>query len=423
MKIFVKGDRTKLLIASLVGQSIEFYDLALIAFFSFKISELYFPKFDSFISLLLSLITFGVGFLSRPVGAILFGYIGDKIGRKSSYQMSIVFMGIPMLVIAALPTYYQIGVWAPLILLLARFAQGLCVGGEYNGSAIFFLEHLKSSNKAFYSALISAGAIFGFFLAAFVAKIFSNDSLPHWAWRIPFFIGALVAFLGLYIRKNISETPVFQSLKERQNQVSFPLRAIYKETLLNSLATIGLGCCMGSISLTVVSYIPIHAEKFINFSHNLSVNLNLIGILFYMIFTIISGRLADKYSVFKILSVTTISILLLVFPIFYLLSIKNFYVFMCGNIMLGTLAGLLLGSTNYFLYQLYPAKIRYTGVCFNFAIGLALFGGTASIVNSLLAKNIGVIMGPATYLMFSSIIGLVSLGVVKTKKLLIHDTF
>ena len=202
--------RKKLVGFAAAGTIFEYYDLGLIGFLSVLFGEIYFPVDDPLLSTVAAMGTFAIAYLARPVGALVFGHIGDRYGRKKALISSLSIVTLPTIVIGFLPTYNSIGILAPMILVACRFFQGLGVGGEYNGSAIFYLEHESDkANKGFYSSLLSTAGLTGFLLASVVAYLVTLPELPDQAWRIAFFIGSFIALIGWYIRRQFAETLSF----------------------------------------------------------------------------------------------------------------------------------------------------------------------------------------------------------------------
>ena len=196
-----------------IGNLIEFYNFLLYAFFAHDISSLFFPTQDKVISLILAFSLFALGFISRPVGSLLFGYIGDKYGRRHSLVLSLYMMAVPTFLIAWLPTYQSWGLASPLLLVLFRIMQGIAIGGEYTGSAIFLGEHAPAKTRGLWVSCIPSttalGVLSGSVVALLAAKILTHEQLLAWGWRVPFMLGALLCLLGVLLRRYLPETPVF----------------------------------------------------------------------------------------------------------------------------------------------------------------------------------------------------------------------
>jgi len=210
------SNKKKVIIASVLGNALELYDFSLYGIFVPLFATLFFPTGNPTVALLASLATFAVGFLTRPLGGILFGYLGDRFGRKNALLISIMLMALPTLIISFLPTYAQIGILAPILLLLCRLLQGLCAGGEYTGASIFIIEHLGKSRRGLAGSLISASGAIGSLIAMLLGAALLQPGLPEWSWRIPFLMGAFLALIGFYIRRSLQESPEFTELLVQQ---------------------------------------------------------------------------------------------------------------------------------------------------------------------------------------------------------------
>jgi len=408
----------KILRAAMVGNILEYYDLGLIGFVAPVMSYLFFPTDIPILSIVATLGTFAVGFLARPIGALLFGHIGDKLGRKRALFLSVFLMSIPTLLIGVLPTYHSIGMMAPILLITFRFMQGLCTGGEYNGSAIFFIEHnTDSSRNGLYSSLISASALIGFFLAACLAYLCTRSGLDPHGWRIPFFFGVAIAIVGMYIRNNLDETPAFNRLKSERRTVSVPIKNVLLEETTTSLCTIGIGWCMGFLSLTLVG-LNAFLTKVLLIPENIALITNMGAVFLYMLITPFMGMLTDRIGPYKLMVSVAISSIVLAYPIFYLLSLRTTAGVFFGQAILATLAASFIAPSNLLTFSLFPTKSKYTGISFNFSFGLAVFGGCSPLVISLLSYRINTHFGPTLYMLASAIIGLLSLIVIKKKNLL-----
>lgn len=409
-------NRFKLLATSLIGSSLEFYDLALFGFLTPILSPLFFPTTNPTVSMIASLGAFAAGFITRPLGAIFFGHIGDKYGRKTSLMVSIILIGLPTFFIGIMPTYEQIGILCPILVVLCRFFQGVCVGGEYNGSAIFFLEHCEPSKRGFFGGLISAAAVLGFFMASGVTIVCTQSWMPSWGWRLSFILGSAIALFGLYIRKDISETPEFNQVKQKQAVKKLPLMEIFRDMPLSALYTIGIGSCMGTLSLTLFGYMIPYLTKEIGFTRETAMHLNFIAIFWYMMFTPFVGYIADKIGPHKIMLFTATLALLCSKLIYLLLSSNEMQYALLGQLMLATLAASFLGPSNLLIYSVFPTALRYSGVSFNFSLGLAVLGGNAPLIAATLICITGDKTSPALYIMSMAIIGILSLLGIHSKR-------
>lgn len=206
-------------VAGALATLFEWYDYAVYGYFAVIIGKNFFPAADSLTELMSTFAVFATGFVMRPLGAIVFGFIGDKFGRRKALSLSVIMMAIPTCILGILPTYQQIGIVAPILLIIIRLVQGLAVGGNYGGSFVFAIEHAKPNKEGFIGSLVMVGVIVGILLGSAAAAIFSHllspDSLELWGWRIPFLLGIVAIFSGLYIKEYTEETPSFQAMHDK----------------------------------------------------------------------------------------------------------------------------------------------------------------------------------------------------------------
>ena len=232
------------LMAGAIGNVLEWYDFALYGYFAPVFAAMFFPSEQPFVSLLSTFGVFAIGFLARPLGALLFGHIGDTIGRREALAWSIILMAIPTIVVGMLPTYAMIGIAAPLILTCCRFLQGISVGGELTGSVTFLVEHAASSERGYigswagFSAQV--GALLGSGVGTLVASTLTDEALHQWGWRIPFLLGSLIAFIGWYLRTRISESPAFEHMRHAGALSAAPIREVFTHQRGAVVKVIGL---------------------------------------------------------------------------------------------------------------------------------------------------------------------------------------
>lgn len=207
----------KMVATSALGNTLEFYDFVICGVFIAKISEVFFPASSPTVALFASIFAFSAAFFTRPLGAYVFGLIGDKFGRKVALTYSMILMGFPTITIALLPGYATLGIMSPIILVFCRMIQGLSTGGEYNGSAIFAIEHGNSNQMGLISGIIGGSCMIGAMFASFAGSIMLQPDMPEWAWRIPFAIGALASFVGFIMRKSAKETDAYLQIVAKKN--------------------------------------------------------------------------------------------------------------------------------------------------------------------------------------------------------------
>jgi MHS family proline/betaine transporter-like MFS transporter len=401
----VHHDRKRVVWAGIVGNVMEWYDFAIYGFFARTIGNLYFPSDDPSSSLLAAYGVFAVGFLMRPLGAILFGHIGDRVGRGPALLWSVVAMAVPTLIMGLLPTYAQIGVWASVLMLLCRMMQGLAVGGEYTSSAVFLAETAEPGKRGAASAWAVFGATGGILLGSAVGALVLNalplEQVVAWGWRIPFIFGVLVGVTGFILRRRMpfdkpaakEGSPLLQALREHPvamlqavavslvNAVAFYLIFVYLVTWLKLAADLGARTALQINSLNMII---------------------LIGVVLFM------SRLSDRIGRRPILLAASIGILLLAWPLFELMRTGEvLYVFL-GQLGFTLLIGS-FGSVNpIVLCEIFPREVRCSAVsaAYNLSVGLA--GGTAPAVATWLIETTGNPITPAFYIMVCAAISAVA---------------
>ncbi len=390
--------KKKIVLASVVGNALEFFDFTLYGVFAGVIAALYFPSSDPTTSLLMSLGAFGVGFLMRPFGAMVFGYIGDHFGRKKALSFSVLMMGLPTLIIGLLPGYEVLGIGASLIVVLCRLLQGLCTGGEYNGAAIFSLEHMNA-RPGLIGGLITASCVIGAFTATFLGKITQMDDMPSWAWRLPFFFGAFISVAGFYIRRNLPETPLFQealrkkeaSLKKsegRDQSKSMDARkSLWSQWARTislywkpSLITFSFGGFNGALSYTLFGFLSLYLSRYCGLSLSEAMGMNLYGLLAFMIGSPLMGMALDVSRGRVFFQRISLGILLLSVPIFLCLLSKIWALMILGQICLGLCTAAIAGTGHGAMQNLFPVATRYRGISFFFSLGMGIFGGGVPIL-------------------------------------------
>jgi len=390
------GDRRRVVWAGIVGNVMEWYDFAIYGFFARTIGSLYFPAEDPRTSLLAAYAVFAVGFFMRPLGAILFGHIGDRVGRGPALLWSVVAMAVPTFVMALLPTYEQIGIWASVLMLVCRMIQGLAVGGEYTSSAIFLAETAEPGRRGAASAWAVFGATGGILLGSAVGALVMNtlplEQVVAWGWRVPFLFGVLVAVAGFILRRRMpfdkpaakEGSPMLRALREHPvamlqavaltlvNAVAFYLIFVYLITWLKLAADMGARTALQINSLNMVI---------------------LIGVVLAM------SRLSDRIGRKPILTTAAIGLLIFAWPLFELMRTGEvLYVFL-GQLGFTLLIGS-FGSINpIVLCEAFPRHVRCSAVsaAYNLSVGLA--GGTAPAVATWLIEETGNVSMPAFYIM------------------------
>ncbi len=403
---------SKVLFAAMAGNALEFYDFTLYGFFVAILAPLYFPSVDPTVSLISGFGVFALGFLMRPLGALLFGHIGDKYGRKRALSLSIFGIALPTAAIGLLPTYDQIGIFAPLFLILFRLIQGLCTGGEYNGAGVFVVEHSKEGYRGFLGSLLTSSGCLGALLACIVGSIFVNSNLPQWCWRIPFLFGLVIGFIGYYLRKKVDETLTTNNTQEAK----LPIIEVFRHHPLPLLICIFIGSAATIPLYIITTFMNSRLAALGIITHQQMMLMNAFVLLILTVMMPIMGWIADKVGYKKLMSFSCISLFILAYPFFVIYSMQNLYLIVIFQILMLSLNEAFVGPSNAYMSSLFPQNFRYSGVAFGYCVGLSLFGGTAPYVAEWLIKATSHQTSPSLCIMWGAFMGAIALFLSKYAK-------
>ena len=410
------GKQKKVVLAGAIGNALEWYDFTIYAFFVPIIALQFFPNKDPFLSLLATFGVFAVGFLVRPLGAILFGYIGDHAGRKKALVISMIMMSFPTFLIGLLPNYSTIGLLAPLLLVGLRIVQGLAVSGELTTATVFLIEHADHNKRGVAGSLAMAGALLGMVLSSIIAtmmtELVSDVQLAAWGWRVPFLVGGLVGIIGLVVRLRSIDPEVYsqaQAIQEtgarrvsvKSHISSLDYRMLYTGILLTSI--------MGIANYYLVAYFNIFLVKTQGLPLRPVMVVNTIAITIQIIITLLMGRLSDSLGRKRVLGAGILSLGVLAYPIFWLLTQHDIYMALIGEVLFATAAGAITGLIPTTLAEMFDTYHRNMGISISYNISLAIFGGTAPLIAISLVASTHNLFAPAWYLMSCATLAFLSL--------------
>ncbi len=408
--------RRKLIVPGIVGNILEWYDFSLYGYFAPIISVLFFPTSNQFLSLLATFGVFAIGFLMRPLGGILFGYFGDRVGRKKTLATAVILMAIPTTLIGLLPTYEQIGISAGVLLTICRLLQGLAVGGEFSGSIVYILEHAPTHRRGLYGSWAMFSAFAGLLLGSGVAAItgFLPDNLLNtWGWRIPFLLGIVLGGIGLYLRLLMPETPNFVAAQQKRQLVHNPIKHAFKTACLPMFMSIGLVFlpAMGFYLLFV--YLSSYMTTFLHIPLRTALSINSLSMLGIILIMPWMGLLSDKIGRKKILYLGAIGFITFSCPLFLLLQQATFMAVLCAQFCFAILVCFAYAAIPATLVELFNTNVRYTAMSFPYNLSNALFGGTAPLVATFLIGMTGNQLAPSFYLIFAGFIMLIFVYLLK----------
>ncbi len=406
---------TRVIVAASLGNAIEWFDFLVYGYFAVTISKVFFPSGNETASLLLTLGTFSVSFLVRPVGAIVIGAYTDRVGRKAGLTLSILLMVIGTTMTALMPGYATIGVAAPILILVARLVQGFSVGGEF-GSAVTFLAEQTASRKGFVASWQWASTgITGVLASGFgivLTSVLSPAQIVEWGWRVPFLFGILVGPVGLYIRRRLDETPEYVEIEPTRT----PVRDVLREHPIEVLLAIGAAVISNS-SAYIILYIPTYAMKELHLPQVTGFIATLVGAVILGVASPFAGHLSDKFGRNGILTGTAWLFFLTTFPVFYLMVA---YPSLATAILAaGWLSLVKAGYSGVLpsqLAELFPTAIRGIGVSLSFAIAVTIFGGFTPFVATGLIAVTGNSLSPSFYIMFTAALSIIALVFVQRRR-------
>lgn len=408
----MKNKKKRIIVATL-GTFLEWAEFTYYAYIADLIATLFFPKLGAHLGLIATFSVFAIGYFFRPLGSLYFGYLGDKMGRKVALQASIMLMGIASLLIGCLPTYNRIGIFAPIFLILLRCIQGFAVSGEFNGSAIFLIEHdaEKPCQAGSWTGFASAlGMMFG----ALMSTLIYLPHMPDWAWRVPFLIGTLSCFCALYFRKNLSESPAYLSIKH--DKKINPLKILFKHYKAK-LVQAGLIVASLGIYIYIMNvYYASHLAKYTSLPQTQTKFIVTVAQGFVVLFIVLIGMIADKYKDQNIIKFGLLGYFIAA-PLAYWVPQTNSFSFILLVQIPYALCNALVGVPIFkLLNDFFPTQIRYSGVSLAWGFSMAIFGGTAPLIANYLQSLLKTPIAPIFYILLSAAVALFVLSDTKEFK-------
>lgn len=402
--------KKRIITAGMIGEVLEWYDFTLYGFFAPILATLFFPNHDPMLSILATFGGFAAGYFMRPIGGVFFGHLGDRYGRKKVLALTLVLMAIPTFCMGLLPTYANIGMYAPALLIFLRMLQGFSCGGEYTGSIIFLYEHANDNRRGFFSSLAIMGSFVGGLLSVAAIGI-TTSSMTHqhllaWGWRIPFLVGIITAIIGFYVRLKVSDTPVFEDLKNRAKLVSTPIKNIFlqhKKTLL-TVAGINIQCAV--LSYIVLMYLPTFLTTIAHIPMPKAMMLNLTFILTMMSSIPLIGFLSDKVGGKSLLLIAAVGTVSLTYPMYHLFLQSHVHLMFIGEIIFALLTATGMAAAAKIMNNISSPELRYSCVSVGHGICDCIFGGTAPFVATLLVHKMHTPIAPAYYIVTAAMITL-----------------
>jgi MHS family proline/betaine transporter-like MFS transporter len=414
--------KKRYLIGCTIGNACEWYDFVIYGSLASILSVNFFPEADKLASLMMVFAVFAAGFLVRPLGGVIFGYIGDKKGRKKAFIYTILLMALPALAIGFLPTYNEIGRLAPILLLVCRLLQGMAVGGEYPIMITYIAELAPPEKRGYISCYANVTTVVGVFLATLtvtlITKVFSHEALVSFAWRIPFFLASLTILLGAYIRQKLPESSLFLS---EQNNFYSPLMDTLKNNKLDIVRIFGYTICIAVAYYTFNVFSTTYFSSTLGVDYLTALYISTASVLFLIFLLPLMGSFSDKYGRKKMAIFSIISMILFIYPVYLAFSEKILWLSILSQFFFAFLVSLYLAPLPALLVEQTSTKTRCSTIAIGYNFALALFGGSAPMVNMYLIKIFESDSAPAIYLIITGIASLIPAFFMKdlTKKCLL----
>ncbi len=400
--------------AASVGNALEFYDLLIYGYFAITIARLFFPTGDELTSLLLSVGTFGLSFVMRPLGAVVLGAYADRVGRKKALTASILLMMVGTGMIAFTPTYATIGLWSPAIVILARLIQGFSTGGEFGAATAFMVEHAPASRRGFYASWQASTQGLATIMAAGLSALITGLLLPAevdaWGWRIAFVFGLLIGPVGFYIRRHVSETPEFTAAARNAKVAASPLRELL--TGNRSGLLLGGAIVAGITGFNYVQkvYMPTFAVKQLHLAASSALGCAVVTGLMLMVFSPLFGSLSDRFGRGRCMLIALGLVALSTWPLFaVLVALPTVGTLLAVQAIVGVLLAAILAPMPALLAELFPLATRGSGLAISYNVSVTIFGGFAPLIVTWLIGATGNKVSPSFYVLATAVVSLAAL--------------
>ncbi|MEU6404333.1 glycine betaine/L-proline transporter ProP [Streptomyces sp. NPDC046985] len=415
--------------AASLGNAMEWFDFGVYSYLAVTLGHVFFPSGNATVQLLSSFATFAVSFLVRPLGGMVFGPMGDKIGRKKILAVTMIMMAVGTFAIGLIPSYAAIGFWAPTLLILFRLVQGFSTGGEYGGASTFIAEYAPDRRRGFFGSFLELGTLAGYVgasgLVTILASVLGDGGMESWGWRVPFLVAGPIGLVGLYLRLRLDETPAFQKLENASAHRAPEAASAVESTAKGDLAKIFRDywptlvlcvCLVGAYNITdymLLSYMPTYLSDDMGYSetHGLLILIATMVLLMLVINQV--GKLSDRIGRKPVLMAGMLGFLLLSLPSLLLVGQGGVWAVSAGMVLLGLSLVCLLGTMSAALPALFPTQVRYGSLSIGYNVATSLFGGTTPLVITALISVTGSELMPAYYVMGAALVGVIAVACMK----------
>lgn len=407
-----KGLR-KSLVAGSIGVFVHWFDWAVYAYLATTVAKIFFPEQSGSAGLLAVFAVFAIAFFVRPIGSVIFGYIGDRHGRKQTLSVVIITMAAGTLLLGLLPSYNSIGILAPILLVVARVIQGLAAGGEFGSAAAFLAEFSPAKKRGFGCSWIEVGAVFGFLAASFVVwilhSVLSPEAVLAWGWRVPFLMTVPLAAVGLYIRLRIEDTPEYRAIEEMETVSTQPIREVFRSNGKQFAQTVGIETFMNSTFYVVLVYLLTYQEEVIGLPASQAALLSTLASVVAIGIIPLSGMASDRFGRKPVLTAAAVLLMAGAIPLFMLMHQGTLTAGFISTFLLTATLALILGTHAATVAELFPTRTRQSGLSMAYSVAGAFFAGTLPYINTWLISVTGNQMVPAYALVVVGLIGFLTL--------------
>lgn len=417
-----KQIQRRALAGSLVGSTIEWYDFLLYATVApIVFAPQFFPDSDPFVAIMLAYFGHALTFFIRPFGGVFFAHIGDRIGRKKTLVVTLSMMGLGTMAIGLIPNYDQIGVWAPALLFACRIVQGLAIGGEWGGALLLAVEYAPKNRRGYFGAIPQTGVTWGLILGNLALLISLSlagpDVFAQWAWRIPFIISVVLIFLGLWIRKELDETPAFKKVLERGTVERNPLGATLRNHWVEVLIAIAVKAVETAPFYIFVSFMVSYAKTQLGYSNAQALTAIMVGAIVSSLFMPVCGALSDRFGRVNVYVFGVVLLAAVTVPYFFLAEIGIIGFVVASILAVGIAWSFVTATLGTMMSELFTANVRYTGITLGYQIGAAIFSGTAPMIAIALTSKTGEHWWPIPiYVIVLAVLSLVGVAVAVHRK-------
>jgi len=376
----------RVIVASLMGTSLEWYDFFIYGTAAALVfNKIFFPTFDALVGTLLAFTTYAVGFVARPLGGVVFGHYGDKLGRKNVLMVTLLIMGVATVLIGVLPTYASVGVWAPILLVALRFLQGLGLGGEWGGAVLMTLEsgpgHQRGLNASWPQVGVPIGLLLANGVLSLMRAVTSDSAFIDWAWRVPFLLSGVLVVVGLWIRLTIAESPLFREVAEHDAKVKAPIVDVLRQYPSRVLLAIGARVGVDVAFYTFILFITTYVGTYLGLPSSYALNAVLIAAAVQVVLIPGFGALSDRLGRRPVYVFGAVGAAIWVFVFFAMLDTGRFVLIVLATVIALVFHAAMYGPQASFIAELFPTRVRYTGASMGYQLAGILGGALAPIIS------------------------------------------